>query len=231
MPDAPPLHPKEIRTPGGTFPLHEFHLATAGREWTFLHGGVILTRKDEDEYLHGQSKYIPYGLALWPSSIALAYEIAARNPASFAGKRILELGAGTGLPGIVAATLGADVTQSDRQDVALMLCKANGRRNNVEPSVTYTIVDWTAFPDDGQRYDYILGSDILYGESLHPHITDIFQSRLTPAGRILLSDPFRASSMRFLEARQEEGWTVTASRWNLGDDTDPRTIGVFELAR
>ena len=44
------------------------------------------------------------GLALWPASIILAYWIADKRLRPwFHGRRVLELGAGCGLPGIVAA--------------------------------------------------------------------------------------------------------------------------------
>jgi predicted nicotinamide N-methyase len=42
---------------------------------------------------------LPYGIARWPAAIALAHEIAARP---LRGLRMLELGAGTGLPGNLA---------------------------------------------------------------------------------------------------------------------------------
>jgi len=47
-----------------------------------------------------------YGLFVWPSAILLA-EFLSRHRSLFHGKRIMELGAGVGLPGIVAAKLGA----------------------------------------------------------------------------------------------------------------------------
>ena len=42
-------------------------------------------------------------MVLWPAAIALAHEVAERAD-TLRGARVLELGAGTGLPGIVAAT-------------------------------------------------------------------------------------------------------------------------------
>ena len=47
------------------------------------------------------------GQVVWNAGALLAEHMATRLPTFFAGKRVLELGCGTGLPGIVAARLGA----------------------------------------------------------------------------------------------------------------------------
>jgi methyltransferase-like protein 23 len=93
----------------------------------------------------------------------------------------------------------------------------------------HRVADWSAW-DDGGRYDYILGSDILYGAELHPHLRRIFAENLAPGGRVLLADPFRATSLRLLEALEAEGWAVSLSTWSVGEEDSPRTIGLFELA-
>ena len=220
----------QLTTPDGDFPLHEFHLARDGREWTLLHTGIILTQDDETLYLRETRKKLPYGVALWPAAIALAEEIAARGLAEFKGKTVLELGAGTGLPGIVAASLGARVVQTDNQELALDICRRNSRKNNLE-TIEHRLVDWMDWHDT-TRYDWILGSDIMYGDSLHSDLQHIFAINTAPGGRVLLSDPFRSVSMHLLEAlRDEDGWGIDATKWKLGDDSDPRAIGVFELSR
>lgn len=57
-----------------------------------------------------------YGLYAWPCSIALAEYVWQRRH-SFRNKSVLELGAGTALPGLVAATVGAaHVTLTDKAD-------------------------------------------------------------------------------------------------------------------
>jgi hypothetical protein len=48
---------------------------------------------------------IPVGLSVWPASIILSQWVAARGNGSLAGKSVLELGAGCGLPAIVAGKL------------------------------------------------------------------------------------------------------------------------------
>ena len=101
--------PDILSTTAGDLPLEEVQLAVNGRTWSILHTGAVISREQEQEYLAGEaSKSRPYGIVVWPSAIALAHELASRD---VRGKRILELGAGTGLPGIVAASLGAHVAR------------------------------------------------------------------------------------------------------------------------
>ena len=51
-----------------------------------------------------------FGLFLWPSARVLARYLWSRRSELLAGKTVLELGAGTGLPGLVAALPGSQAT-------------------------------------------------------------------------------------------------------------------------
>jgi predicted nicotinamide N-methyase len=221
-----PIEPPLLRTNVGEFPLAECRLAVGGREWSVLHTDAVLSRADEARYLSDEERVTPYGVALWPGAIALAHEVATRA-SEFRGKSVLELGAGTGLPGIVAASLGAAVTQTDRHELALHICKLNGARNGAERA-EYRLADWTAW-EDSRRYDLILGADVLYADTYHPHLRRIFESNLAPGGRVLLSDPFRADSLALLEALEAAGWGVAHARWVIGEAADARPVAVYEL--
>jgi predicted nicotinamide N-methyase len=225
------MHPLDdeshlLHTTAKDFPLHEYRLRLAGRMWTILHTGAMLTPADETYFFRELMHFLPYGVALWPAAIALAHDVASRAEA-FRGRRILELGAGTGLPGNVAASLGGRVVQTDRHELALSVCKRNGARNAVQ-TIEYRLADWTSW-HDAERYDWILGSDILYGEALHPHLRRIFETNLAPGGRILLADPFRNQSLGLLEALETDGWTISLSKWSVGEEEALRPIGLFEL--
>jgi methyltransferase-like protein 23 len=217
---------RTIHTEAGELPLHEYHLRLEEGEWSILHTGAVLSHEDEQRFLDGGPNRPPYGVALWPAALALAHDVAARAD-EMRGARVLELGAGTGLPGIIAATIGADVVQTDRHELALDLCRRNGERNGA-PSIGYRLGDWTSW-SDADRYDWILGSDILYAERLHSDLRRIFERNLATGARILLSDPFRSPSLRLLESMEGDGWSITLSKWNVAGAADPRPIGVFEL--
>ena len=219
---------ERISTPAGEIGLEEYRLRNGGREWSVLHSGTLIGFWEEQQFLSAARDRVPLGIALWSSSIALAHDIAERG-ADLRGARVLELGAGTGLPGIIASSLGADVTQTDRQEVSMSLCRANGERNRAS-GIDYRVADWAAW-DDATRYGWIIGSDIMYAEAAQPHLRHIFETNLAPDGRVLISDPFRSASIRFLETLDGHGWSLSMTRWNVDDGEDDRGVGVFELRR
>lgn len=219
--------PDVLRTTADDLPLHEYHLRLDARDVAILHTGAVVSWSDEDRFLRERDA-TPYGVMLWPASIALAHELSTRG-AALRGRTVLELGAGTGLPGIVAAGFGARVVQTDRQPLALEVCRRNAARNGVR-DIALRSADWTAW-DDGAHYDLVIGADVLYAAGLHDALRRIFETNLAPGGVLLLADPFRGASLPLLQEMERDGWCVTLTAWRVGADGEDRPIGVFEATR
>lgn len=159
---------------------------------------------------------VPFWAVLWPAALGMA-EYFWENT-SFGEKRILELGAGLGLVGIVAAAKGAEVVQTDFIPEALQLAEENAKINHIT-KIERVLADWRKFPLD-ERFDLIIGSDILYEPTLHPFLKEIFLTNLKPGGTVVLADPGRDDAKSFISMLQEEGY-----------HTDTVTKEVFETGR
>src|SRR5215813_13597795 len=144
----------------------------------------------------------PYGLLLWESAIALAQELEDR-PELVAGARVLELGAGVGLPGLVARRLGARVHQTDKAEDALRVAARNERENGLS-GVERFLADWTDWTH-ADRYDVIIGADILYEKEMHSALAAIVERSSAPRGTVLLADPGRPQAIAFLSTLEDKG--------------------------
>ncbi|KAJ1457740.1 putative methyltransferase-domain-containing protein [Pelagophyceae sp. CCMP2097] len=109
---------------------------------------------------------------VWESAVVLAlYLRSPAAPALFGGtpRRVLELGAGVGLPGIDAARRGATrVTLTDNDDLQLGLLAANAARSVASCQIDVLELDWA----DGARraglaglYDVVVAADVCYEEA------------------------------------------------------------------
>ena len=81
-----------------------------------------------DEAAFDEEEFLPYWAELWPSGLALARHVAARE---LRGLRVLELGCGLGLPALAAALRGADVLATDWAEDAIVgrdIVEARGGR-------------------------------------------------------------------------------------------------------
>ncbi|XP_054702679.1 histone-arginine methyltransferase METTL23 isoform X1 [Grus americana] len=106
-----------------------------------------------------------YGMYVWPCAVVLAQYLWVHRR-SLPGKRVLEVGAGVSLPGVVAAKCGAEVILSDSEE--LPQCLHNCRRSclmNHLPHVPVIGLTWGRVSPELLSLapvDIILGSDVFF---------------------------------------------------------------------
>ncbi|KAK2536572.1 Vcpkmt [Columba livia] len=110
------------------------------------------------------------GCVVWDAALVLA-KFLETGSCPLAHRHVLELGAGTGAVGIMAATLGADVTVTDLEELQeLLRVNIENNKHLVTGSVRAKVLKWGEDVTEFQPPpDYILMADcIYYEESLEP---------------------------------------------------------------
>lgn len=106
-----------------------------------------------------------YGTYVWPCAVVLAQYLWARR-GSLPGKRVLEVGAGVSLPGMLAAKCGAEVMLSDSEELprCLQSCRRSCLLNGL-PHVPVLGLTWGRVSPELLSLppvDIILGSDVFF---------------------------------------------------------------------
>jgi predicted nicotinamide N-methyase len=147
---------------------------------------------------------LPYWSVLWRSGVALAREL---DRAPLAGRRVVELGCGLGVPSIAAARAGASVLATDAAGEALALVARNAAANGVE--VETAVADWRRPRTLLERapFDLAVAADVLYER---PSVATLLElvPRLAPEAWV--ADPGRPAAEAFLERASERCAVETA---------------------
>jgi predicted nicotinamide N-methyase len=140
-------------------------------------------------------KDFPLWAKIWQAGLVLAAFLADTPPDP--DKRWLEIGSGIGLAGIVAARIGHRVTLTDYNPHALAFARANALLNGCG-DLTVRPLDWND-PRDVGRFDYLMGSEVVYKEGDIERLQNLFQSCLLPQGKIYLVEEMRQTLTAFFE--------------------------------
>lgn len=102
--------------------------------------------------------------------------------------QVLELGAGTGLPGVLASLCGAKVTLTDSAKLTHCLeqCRRTAEVNGVGDKVKVAPLTWGLFLNNLTRLkgqvDLLIGSDCFYDPS-------VFEDLISTVAYILVNNP------------------------------------------
>lgn len=141
----------------------------------------------------------PYWSKIWPSGVALANWLR-EEPQRVEGKLVLELGAGLGLPSLIAAPYAEHVIISDHVPGALAWSRLNVRALSL-PNVECRLINW--HQDEVPHVNVLLMSDVGYDPLDFERLQRLISNQLKTGGSVLLAVPERSVSVIFIEMLQE----------------------------
>lgn len=153
---------------------------------------------------------------VWPAGRLLAQ---AMQRFDIAGKRILELGCGIGLPSLVLQKRGADIVASDMHPLAEVFLAYNAALNGL-PALHYRQMRWDMPMSALGRFDAIVASDVLYERDSAEALSAVIEHHAQAHAEVLITDPGRGNSARFSRLMSALGFAVDARPCPM-DDLDP----------
>jgi predicted nicotinamide N-methyase len=147
---------------------------------------IGLWQRTENEYGAGQPP--PFWAFAWPGGQALARYLLDR-PGSVAGRRVLDVGSGSGLVAIAAALAGAPaVLASEIDPLAAAALRLNARANGVPvPALLGDVLD-----GDGAGADLVLAGDLWYDRPLAERVLGLLERARDRGAAVLTGDIGRA---------------------------------------
>ncbi|HYY05505.1 MAG TPA: methyltransferase domain-containing protein [Candidatus Limnocylindria bacterium] len=163
----------------------------------------------------------PYWAHLWSGALVLAAAVPR------GAGRVLELGCGLGLPGLVAACRGARVTFLDRVPTALAFVRASARANGLA-AVDLVAADATV-PALAARFDLVLAAELVYDRAAFPALARALAAHLAPGGRALLADAGRIDTRVFYAELDAAGLAWRTRAEPVREEGLPLTVKLVEV--
>ncbi|XP_034533458.1 protein N-lysine methyltransferase METTL21A [Notolabrus celidotus] len=163
--------------------LSKFHNSSA--QFRFANHDISLTQ---------DWKSLGVAAVVWDAAVVMCMYLE-MGKVELKKTKAIELGAGTGLVGIVAALMGAEVTITDRQP-ALEFLAANVKANLPPDSQGSTLVSELSWGEGLDRYppagfDLVLGADIIYLEDTFVPLLQTLEHLCSDSTVVLLACKIR----------------------------------------
>ena len=130
---------------------------------------------------------MPYWAHLWGGGRALI-PFLAQQPQAVAGRRVLDVGSGSGVVSIAAGRAGAaEVFAIDVDPYAVAATELNTRRNGVAARCLLGDVTTTPLPE----VDVLLVGDVFYDYGLAARMTAFLDESVVAGREVLVGDPLR----------------------------------------
>jgi predicted nicotinamide N-methyase len=137
----------------------------------------------------------PYWAKVWPSAIALV-KVLQKHPNLIRDKKVLELGAGIGLPSLLMASEAKTIQVSDYDSEAVELLRKNIAHLQLQ-NVQALQMDWNDLPENIDP-EVIILSDVNYDPTQFETLTKLIEKFIHQGCTIILSTPQRIMASPFV---------------------------------
>ena len=211
---------------GRRFRTVESEFVLEDRKLSLLHPESAEELIDEADF--ERDERLPYWADIWPSARILASHVGRLDGK---GRSLLELGCGAGLVATAASLAGFRVCATDYYEDALRFTAVNvAEHTGVLP--TTRLVDWRALPTDLGRFDFVVGSDVLYERDYGGLVARAIDITLTRHGEAVIADPGRIAAADFVRDAAERGLRLVAhEQLPFVDGAIRQTISLYRLCR
>lgn len=196
------------------------------------HNLQLLKITDLEQILEGKDPLkdvssFPFWIRLWEAAIVLSEYIAAQPCAP--GTTLLELGAGLGAPGLIAAKVGYQVTLSDYEQLILEFERINAAASTLS-NVNCLMLDWLN-PPEMEPFDVILGAEILFRDEFFQPLLNVLDKALKPNGVVYLAHDIKRRSLEPFLKMAEADYRIAASQRKLKGFEGDKVILLNRLQR
>ena len=179
--------------------------------------------KQSGQRRQGEELHLPYWAELWDSGLGMG-QLLVSAPQLVRENNVLDLGCGMGLAGTVAAALRANVLFADLEADSLLFARLNSLP--WREKIRTRRMNWQKDRLE-ERFDLILGADILYEKQQWEFLEPFWRQHLKTDGSVLLGEPGRQTGELFLEWMSSKKWRIEKSEQPVS--TRPRPIRLFQL--
>jgi predicted nicotinamide N-methyase len=137
----------------------------------------------------------PFWAKLWPASIALT-DFLQSNTQWVVNKKVLEIGAGIGLPSFFIAKLASEILITDHAKDAVELMHENIKHLKLTKAQAKCL-DWNHFPNE-IKADTILLSDVNYAPEQFEQLLHLLKRFIAVGSTIILATPQRIMGVPFI---------------------------------
>ncbi|KDO26109.1 hypothetical protein SPRG_08470 [Saprolegnia parasitica CBS 223.65] len=213
---------------------------TALRELSTLDPSLTYARERRFQFAAAGSVVILQDIAhvggtVWDAGVVLSHYLDTLGSITMKGKRLVELGAGTALPSIIAARLGANVVATDMSDVLPYTNAAIAANTTQCDAIQAVELVWGRHGAGlkaiaHRACDYIVAADVVYNETYFDALQETLRALSSPATRILICFEQRRRDLGTFWASCAPTFTVTRLSSPLLDACHAEAkIQLFEL--